>query len=136
MSHCYSIKCQCGDEIGDWNHAGDDLVRAVEEAHALYVFRQTGGRWATDLSDLPFGGTLYEGLAAFIVEHYAHGGFSVCGEYQSDKPVPCRPKAPNGEYEAACLNKLGAEVKDLEGRLAELMRRLKPVSGGIEYGPP
>ena len=114
MSHEYNVCCRCGVKSEYWNHAENELIKAIQACYPAYLCFQAG--WG--VHGLEWDGYLFEGLAGFLVDHFDHGGFTVKGEYDSDVPVTVVPAAPSGVYESVCAERLKTEVKEMERRLA------------------
>lgn len=125
MSHDYHVRCQCGKRTDDaWNHAEKQLIEAVEDCAIVYMLRQTA--WGTDLYDMTIDG-MFTGLAPWLYSHFTHGGFSVCGEYSGNVPVPCTIKdIVRINYNSLCMDRIRLEIDELQKRLDELRKRCQP----------
>lgn len=122
MSHCYYVRCRCGKVTDYFNKGEQDLIDAVKRSHACYLLSSVNSGW--DLSSLEWRSG-YRGLAAFLGEHFSHGGFEVCGEYSNDVPTPVIPVIPKTVLGEIYLAELRVEVDDLVQRVQDLKSMLE-----------
>ena len=120
MSHCYYVKCRCGNTTGHFNKGEQDLIDAVKQSYACHLLSKTD--WEMYSLEWKSG---YRGLAAFLGSHFSHGGFEVCGDYHDDKPVSVAPTVPKEVLRQVYHTQLQVELDDLLQRAENLKKLLE-----------